>query len=258
MSQRRGVGSDSDAADRDRRAAPRRFADRIDELRAALSAWRRDPDDEGLAMQFRSIVHRLSGLAQVQRQRVLSGVALELDTRLADWHQSLPQERVRGSDLLASLERLTETLLGSLAHATQTPVEQRRGSTGGPPLRALLVEDDPEQAEHWAQALRQCGLEVAIADDFTALETEIANHQPDVLVLDYWLDRRTTAADIALMLKRTPAAEALPKVCLTVDASTQPRYQGMRSGFAAVVRKSIGAEELADLLHEVVRNARRA
>jgi CheY-like chemotaxis protein len=60
------------------------------------------------------------------------------------------------------------------------------------------------------------------------------------------------------MLKRTPAAEALPKVCLTVDASTQPRHQGMRSGFAAVVRKSIGAEELAELLREVVRTARRA
>ena len=108
---------------------------------------------------------------------------------------------------------------------------------------ALIVEDDPEQAELVCRLLRLRGFKPEVASDgLTGLE-KARLHCPDVVLLDLMLPD-ITGFDVCRQLRTDRATMLTPVVMLTALADTENRVNGFRVGANAYVTKPYGVEDL--------------
>ena len=108
---------------------------------------------------------------------------------------------------------------------------------------ALIVEDDPDQAEMAARLLRYRDFDSKIAE--TGGEgLELARSlRPDVILLDLMLPD-TTGFDVCRGLRSARETMLTPVVMLTALGDELNRCKGFRVGANAYVPKPYGAEEL--------------
>jgi CheY-like chemotaxis protein/anti-sigma regulatory factor (Ser/Thr protein kinase) len=108
---------------------------------------------------------------------------------------------------------------------------------------ALIVEDDPDQAEMAARLLRYRNFESQIAGT-GGQGLEMARElKPDVVLLDLMLPD-TTGFDVCRGLRLDHQTMLTPVVMLTALGDAQNRTRGFRVGANAYVPKPYGAEEL--------------
>ena len=95
------------------------------------------------------------------------------------------------------------------------------------PLRILLVEDDPAISELYGLALRSQGHDVRIIANGLQVEGDVAQHAPDVIVLDVQLPGMD-GLQVLTALKGDPATVGIPVLMLsnwpleeTVDRARQ-------------------------------------
>ena len=83
------------------------------------------------------------------------------------------------------------------------------------PTRVLIVDDDHQVGEMFADALRERGYDVALVDDGAHALTEVARVRPDVIVLDLIMPK--AELDGLAFLSRLPstAAADVPVVVLS-------------------------------------------
>lgn len=240
------------------------LGDRLGELALVWERWLAAPDDEAARHDFQILVHRLAGAAPAFGLPDLGRQALRVDEQLSAWTDEVSALRTPLPELCRAIAGPTENLLRTLGRAAREPAAGPRAagsSAGGFAAAAhspyvLMVEDDHDQATYWRESLAAAGLRVRTVVDRIALEAELVVEVPDVLLIDYWLDRHT-GAEVSRWLHDTPEFSRVPKVCLTADAGPLPRQAAMDAGFVAVLRKSVTPEDLADVLRQVVVSARR-
>lgn len=108
---------------------------------------------------------------------------------------------------------------------------------------ALIVEDDPDQAEMAARLLRYRQFDSSIAGT-GGLGLELARSlKPDVILLDLMLPD-TTGFDVCRALRGDRETMLTPVVMLTALGDDRNRTRGFRVGANAYVGKPYGAEEL--------------
>ena len=108
---------------------------------------------------------------------------------------------------------------------------------------ALIVEDDPDQAEMAARLLRYRGFDSEIAGsggDGLAMARSL---KPDVVLLDLMLPD-TTGFDVCRGLRIDRETMLTPVVMLTALGDDLNRTRGFRVGANAYVSKPYGAQEL--------------
>jgi DNA-binding response OmpR family regulator len=114
---------------------------------------------------------------------------------------------------------------------------------------ALIVEDDPDQAEMAARLLRYRQFDSSIAGTGT-LGLEMARSlRPDVILLDLMLPD-TTGFDVCRALRGDRETMLTPVVMLTALGDDRNRTRGFRVGANAYVGKPYGAEELFQAIAE--------
>ncbi|HYE66373.1 MAG TPA: ATP-binding protein, partial [Pyrinomonadaceae bacterium] len=113
-------------------------------------------------------------------------------------------------------------------------------------VRVLLVDDEPDQLDFLATALKQYGAEVhAVASAAEALSL-FEQARPDVLVSDigmpgedgYWLIRKVRALE-------SGRENRIPAVALTAYARAEDRMRALLAGFQLHVPKPVEPVELA-------------
>jgi DNA-binding response OmpR family regulator len=108
---------------------------------------------------------------------------------------------------------------------------------------ALVVEDDPAQAELVCRLLRLKGFDPEIASDgLTGLE-KAREHSPDVVLLDLMLPD-ISGFDVCRKLRTDRSTMLTPVVMLTALADTENRVNGFRVGANAYVTKPYGVDDL--------------
>jgi len=117
------------------------------------------------------------------------------------------------------------------------------------PIRVLLVEDDIDFRESLESFLNAAGFEVRAIGDADSLDAELANHRPDVVVLDVNLPGMD-GFSVATTLRST---SNLGLVMLTGRKDRQDRFQGLAIGVDHYLTKPIDPAEL----ELVVRNLHR-
>ena len=113
--------------------------------------------------------------------------------------------------------------------------------------RALIVEDDRDQAELAAHLVRLQDCEPTVADTGTAGLHLARQLRPDVILLDLMLPD-TDGFDVCKRLRGDRATMAIPIVMLTALGDAPNRRRGFRVGANAYVSKPYSAADLADAL----------
>jgi DNA-binding response OmpR family regulator len=109
--------------------------------------------------------------------------------------------------------------------------------------KALIVEDDPDQAEILGRLLRHRNLDPILAHDGRTGLKLAAEHSPDVILLDLMLPD-TDGFLVCQELRRDPRTTRTPVVMVTALDDAQHRARGFRVGANAYLIKPYDAESL--------------
>ena len=116
--------------------------------------------------------------------------------------------------------------------------------------RLLVVEDDPNILELLSASLRFAGFQVATACDGGAAEAAVAEHKPDLIVLDVMLPD----LDGFEVVRRLRAdGLRVPIVFLTARDATEDKVAGLTIGGDDYVTKPFSLEELVARVRAVLR-----
>lgn len=122
----------------------------------------------------------------------------------------------------------------------------------GQPIRALVVDDEPNLAELVATALRYEGWDVRTAHDGRSAVDVARTHDPDVVVLDMMLPDLDGLAVLRRIRERGCHA---PVLFLTAKDAVEDRVAGLTAGGDDYVTKPFSLEEVVARLRVLLRRA---
>ena len=119
--------------------------------------------------------------------------------------------------------------------------------------RRVLVVDDEENVSHLvSSALRFDGFETYTADNGNSALAAVAEHDPDLLVLDVMMPGQD---GFTLLGKLRAAGSQVPVIFLTARDAPTDRVKGLRAGADDYVIKPFSVEELLARVHAVLRRS---
>ena len=125
----------------------------------------------------------------------------------------------------------------------------------GQQQRVLVVDDEENVAHLVASVLRFDGFEVHVADNGRRALIAVAEHQPDLVLLDVMLGGSAPDdPDGFEVLRRLRAGgSSVPVIFLTARDAGSDRVAGLRAGADDYVVKPFSLEELLARVHAVLR-----
>jgi two-component system phosphate regulon response regulator PhoB len=116
----------------------------------------------------------------------------------------------------------------------------------------LIVEDERPIREMIAFGLRRAGFEVREAGDALAARSEVADHRPDLLIVD-WMLPDTSGLELTRQLKRDANTRDLPVIMLTARAEEGDKVAGLEGGADDYLTKPFSPRELLARIQAVLR-----
>ncbi|GAB4189190.1 MAG: phosphate regulon transcriptional regulator PhoB [Wenzhouxiangellaceae bacterium] len=116
----------------------------------------------------------------------------------------------------------------------------------------LVVDDEPAIRDLLVFALKRAQMEPLTAADAEAALTLIADHRPDIMLLD-WMMPGTSGLELARRLRRDEATKDIPIIMLTARTTEDDRVHGLDSGVDDYVTKPFSPRELVARVRAVLR-----
>jgi len=116
----------------------------------------------------------------------------------------------------------------------------------------LIVEDERPIREMIAYGLRRAGFEVREAQDCRDAKQQLADRQPDLLLLD-WMLPDMSGLELAKDLKRDRDTRELPIIMLTARAEEADKVGGLEGGADDYMTKPFSPRELVARINAVLR-----
>jgi len=128
------------------------------------------------------------------------------------------------------------------------------GSTGGKP-RVLVVDDEEHITELLDMALVHSGFDVERAANGREALAAIAQHRPDLVVLDVMMPD-LDGFEVARRVRQNEGAGAkVPIIFLTARDTTADKVEGLRLGSDDYVTKPFSIEEMIERVKAVLRRS---
>lgn len=121
--------------------------------------------------------------------------------------------------------------------------------------RILIVDDEPAIRDMVAFALRKGEYEPIHAGDAREAQTAIADHVPDLILLD-WMLPGTSGLDLARRWRKDGMTRDIPIIMLTARGEENDRVSGLEAGVDDYVVKPFSARELLARIRAVMRRSR--
>jgi DNA-binding response OmpR family regulator len=120
----------------------------------------------------------------------------------------------------------------------------------------LIVDDDPDLVETVGMLLESKGFEVGKAYDAFEAEEAIKKRQPDVLILDVMMPRKS-GYELCKELKENKWTKDIPVVLLTavgeaVPTTTYTHYEGMTVEAEDYIAKPVDANTLVQAVERLL------
>lgn len=122
---------------------------------------------------------------------------------------------------------------------------------GDPPL-ILIVEDEADIVTLLSYNLEKEGFRTRIAGDGEEALLQVAEHRPDLVVLDWMLPHRS-GLEVCRQLRRGPKTRDLPIIMLTARGEEGDRIRGLDAGADDYVAKPFSTSELVARIRAVLR-----
>ena len=117
--------------------------------------------------------------------------------------------------------------------------------------RILIIEDEPAIREMVGLALGRAGYEMAEAADATEANSAIADHRPDLILLD-WMLPGVSGIDLARRLKKDDLTREIPIIMLTARGEETDKVRGLEVGADDYVTKPFSPRELVARIKAVL------
>ncbi|MEO5962902.1 MAG: phosphate regulon transcriptional regulator PhoB [Thermomonas sp.] len=121
--------------------------------------------------------------------------------------------------------------------------------------RILIVEDEAAIRDMVAFALRKSDFEPVLAGDAREAQAAIADHVPDLILLD-WMLPGTNGIELARRWRKDEMTRDVPIIMLTARGEENDRINGLDSGVDDYVVKPFSARELLARIRAVLRRSR--
>ncbi len=119
-------------------------------------------------------------------------------------------------------------------------------------IRILIVEDEPAICEMVTYALSDQGYECQVAHDTRQARTQVADGNPDLIVLD-WMLPGQSGVEFARELKRDPGTRDIPVIMLTARTQEADVVTGLDAGADDYITKPFSPRELLARIKAVLR-----
>ncbi len=121
-------------------------------------------------------------------------------------------------------------------------------------IKVLLVEDEEALQGLLEYNLQKEGFEVVIEGDGGEAELAVAEHAPDIILLDWMLPNKN-GIDICRALQSTPASKNIPIIMLTARAEEDDKLKGLGYGADDYITKPFSVSEVIARIKAVLRRA---
>ena len=111
------------------------------------------------------------------------------------------------------------------------------------PYRVLVVDDDEMLAGHYAQTLIAAGMEATALTDPTRLLDVLAEHQPEIVLLDLYMPG-CSGLEALQVIRQDPQYVSLPVVFLSTETGLTQQQNAMKIGAEDYLTKPISDTNL--------------
>ncbi len=124
-----------------------------------------------------------------------------------------------------------------------------------PPVKLILLEDDPSLSELLEFRFTQEGYAVRVTPDGDEALLMAKEDTPDLMVLD-WMVEGTSGIEVCRRLRRDTATAHVPIIMLTAREAEDDRIRGLDTGADDYVTKPFSPRELVARVAAVMRRVR--
>lgn len=139
------------------------------------------------------------------------------------------------------------------------PMHTETGSLPPPgidsPYRVLIVEDDRSQALFAQSVLHGAGMEALVHSDAEGVQQAIAEHRPDLILMDLHLPG-LDGMRLTALIRQQPGKQLLPIVFLSGDPDPERQFEVLDSGADDFLSKPIRPRHLIAAVSNRIRRAR--
>ncbi len=119
----------------------------------------------------------------------------------------------------------------------------------------LVVEDEPAIAELIAINLRHHGFTPLCVEDGPSAERALAQHVPDVILLDWMLPGGASGLSLARQWRSQPRTRQVPILMLTARGDEPDKIAGLEAGADDYITKPFSVQELLARIRAVLRRS---
>ncbi len=119
-------------------------------------------------------------------------------------------------------------------------------------VKILLVEDEEALQGLLEYNLQKEGFEVVIEGDGGEAELAVAEHAPDIILLDWMLPNKN-GIDICRALRSKPESKGIPIIMLTARAEEADKLKGLGYGADDYITKPFSVSEVVARIKAVLR-----
>jgi CheY-like chemotaxis protein len=121
------------------------------------------------------------------------------------------------------------------------------------PKTVLIIEDEEDAAELFAEMMRVSGFRVQKTSSSTPAINMMTAEKPDVVLLDIMMPE-VSGLDILRQMRRDPALARIPVIVVSAKGMPADIRNGMEAGASTYLTKPVGFLELKEAVEHALGN----
>jgi len=118
----------------------------------------------------------------------------------------------------------------------------------------VVVEDEPDAAEMFAEMMRVSGYRVLKIFNSTPAMSTIANEKPDVVILDVMMPD-VSGLEVLRYMRREPELAGIPVIVVSAKSMPLDIKTGIEAGASLYLTKPVGFLDLKQAIEQVVESS---
>lgn len=119
------------------------------------------------------------------------------------------------------------------------------------PKTVLIIEDEEDAAELFAEMMRVSGFRVLKTSNSTPAIGMMSSEKPDVIILDIMMPE-ISGLDILRQMRRNPELAGIPVVVVSAKSMPADIREGMEAGASTYLTKPVGFLELREAVERAL------
>ncbi|MCL4530676.1 MAG: response regulator [Chloroflexi bacterium] len=118
----------------------------------------------------------------------------------------------------------------------------------------MIIEDEPDAAELFAEMMRVNGFRVLKSYSSTPAMNLIAQEKPDVIILDIMMPD-ISGIEVLRFMRREPALATIPVIVVSAKSMPSDVRTGLDAGASVYLTKPVGYIDLKNAVDSVMQGA---